>query len=78
LQEESAFASVLTIIWAVVNIPGILLTVPIAILLSPGFVHADTFDGMVGFMICVGVPTFLSLVCNGLIGCVVSARKKRT
>jgi hypothetical protein len=54
-------------IWGLSNLPGILLAIPIALVLSPGFVHADSFDGFAGFLCIIGIPTGLSLAAGSFI-----------
>jgi hypothetical protein len=55
-------------LWGLSNLPGILLAIPLALVLSPGFVHADTFDGFAGFLVIIGIPTGLSVAAGSFIG----------
>ena len=54
-------------LWAITNLPGIVAAIPIGVLLSPGFVHADSFDGFAGYLVIVGGPTCLSLLISWFI-----------
>jgi hypothetical protein len=66
-RQDHPVTTALMWIWGLSNLPGILLAIPIGMVLSPGFVHADTFDGFAGFLVLVGIPTGLSVAAGRFI-----------
>ena len=59
-STESNLMWLIFIVWAIANIPGIILTLPLSYMFLGGIMQADALDGFGGYAMVLWPPTLVS------------------
>ena len=60
-EAMSGFEGLSMMVWAITNLPGIIILIPLYVLGLGGIMHADALDGLGGYVMCIWPPTIVSL-----------------